>query len=41
MFHFVFSQRFELLALSAYVGALMAIRRGYLSIVSYLLEHAR
>ncbi|XP_021348279.1 WD repeat-containing protein 17-like [Mizuhopecten yessoensis] len=33
--------RFELLCLSAYTGALMAIKRGYNSIVAFLLAHAR
>ncbi|XP_060065865.1 WD repeat-containing protein 17-like [Ylistrum balloti] len=33
--------KFELLCLSAYIGALMAIKNGYNSLVGYLLAHAR
>ena len=40
-FVFFFRQKTELLALSAYVGALVSIRRGYTSIVPPLFNNAR
>ncbi|XP_069128955.1 WD repeat-containing protein 17-like [Argopecten irradians] len=39
--HKVETLKFELLCLSAYVGALVAIKRGYNSLVGFMLRHSR